>query len=99
MESDMEKFVPNKITPRQVSSKYLSFYDIIQLFMPITAGMKRDLRRVMKETDGWDMAISAELRSKWVRNLWTLEKLKGMKFGRVNAPTVGELFFLLTLFI
>ena len=52
--------------------------------MPITAGMKRDLRRVMKETDGWDIAISAELRSKWVRNLWTLEKLKGMKFGRAK---------------
>ena len=82
----MEKFVPNKITPRQVSSKYLSFYDILQLFMPITAGMKRDLLRVMKETDGWDIAISAELRSKWVRNLWTLEKLKGMKFGRAKVP-------------
>ena len=58
MESDMDKFVPQKVTPRQISSKYLSFYDILQLFMPITAGMKRDLRRVMKETDGWDEAIS-----------------------------------------
>ena len=42
MESDMEKFVPSNITPRQVSSKYLSFYDILQLYMPITAGMMRD---------------------------------------------------------
>ena len=86
MENDMEKFVPSKITPRQVSSKYLSFYDILQLFMPVTAGMKRDLRRVMKETDGWDIAISAELRSKWVKNLWIIEKLKGMKFGRAKMP-------------
>ena len=86
MENDMEKFVPSKITPRQVSSKYLSFYDILQLFMPVTAGMKRDLRRVMKETDGWDTAISVELRSKWVKNLWIIEKLKGMKFGRAKMP-------------
>ena len=52
METDMEKFVPQKLTPRQISSKYLSFYDILQMFLPITAGMKRDLRSVMKETDG-----------------------------------------------
>ena len=90
MEIDMEKFVPSKITPRQVSSKYLSFYDILQLYMPITAGMKRDLRRVMKETDGWDTAISAELRSKWVKNLWMLEKLKGLRFGRAKMPEDAE---------
>ena len=80
MLSDMEKFVPLNVKPRQISSKYLSFYDILGLFLPVTAGMKRDLRRVMKESDGWDSFISSELRSVWVRNLWTLEKLKGMKF-------------------
>ena len=57
MLSDMEKFVPQNISPRQVSSKYLSFYDILGLCLPVTAGMKRDLRRVMKETDGWDCFI------------------------------------------
>ena len=47
-------------------------------FEVCTAGMKRDLRRVMKETDGWDIPITSELRSTWVKNLWTLEKMKGM---------------------
>ena len=86
MLSDMEKFVPLNVTPRQISSKYLSFYDILGLFLPVTAGMKRDLRRVMKESDGWDSFISSELRSVWVRNLWTLEKLKGLKFVRAKMP-------------
>ena len=85
-EQDMDKFIPEQITTRQVSSKYLSFYDILNLFLPVTAGMKRDLRRVMKETDGWDCFLSSELRSVWVKNLWTLEKLKGMKFVRAKMP-------------
>ena len=85
-EIDMNTFVPKNVTPRQISSKYYSFYDLTGLFLPLTAGMKRDLRRVMKETDGWDCYISSELRSKWVSNLWTIEKLKGMKFGRAKMP-------------
>ena len=85
-EIDMNNFVPKDVTPRQISSKYYSFYDLSGLFLPLTAGMKRDLRRVMKETDGWDCFISSELRSKWVSNIWTLEKLKGMKFVRAKMP-------------
>ena len=99
LESDMEKFVPQKITPRQISSKFLSYYDILQLAMPVTAGMKRDLRRVMKETDGWDTKVTDELRSIWVKNLWKLEKLKGLKFVRAKMPedAVGEKMRMLVL--
>ena len=86
MEEDMEKFVPLKVTPRQIASKYLSFYDILQISLPVTAGMKRDLRRVMKETDGWDVPITPELRSAWVKNLWTLERMKGLKYMRAKMP-------------
>ena len=99
VETDMEKFVPQAITPRQISSKFLSYYDILQLAMPVTAGMKRDLRRVMKETDGWDTTVTSELRSIWVKNLWRLEKLKGMKFVRAKMPVeaVSEKMRLLVL--
>ena len=86
MESDMEKFIPQKVTPRQIASKYLGFYDILQLSLPVIAGMKRDLRSVMKETNGWDVPISADLRSKWVKNLWILEKIKGMQYVRAKMP-------------
>ena len=49
--------------------------------------MKRDLRKVVKESNGlWDKECSAELRSSWVKNLWMLERLKGMKYQRAKMP-------------
>ena len=81
----MEKFVPKSLIPRQIASKFLSYYDLLQLALPLTAGMKRDLRKVVKESNGlWDKECSAELRSSWVKNLWMLERLKGMKYQRAK---------------
>ena len=86
-QDDMEKFVPKSVTPRQIASKFLSYYDLLQLALPLTAGMKRDLRKVVKESSGlWDKECSAELRSSWVKNLWMLERLKGMKYQRAKMP-------------
>ena len=83
---DMEKFVPKKLTRRMIFSKNGSVFDILGKFVPITIGLTLDLREAVKQTQSWDDPVPEELRSKWVQNLWRLEKLKGIKFQRARMP-------------
>ena len=83
---DMEKFVPKKLTRRQIFSKKASVFDILGKFIPITVGMQLDLREAVKLTTGWDDSVPENLRSKWVQNFWRLETLKGIKFNRARMP-------------
>ena len=84
--SALDKFVPVKITRRQVFSKYGAFWDVTGKFTPVTAGMKLLLRDTVAATDGWDGVLPSDLRSKWVKELWRLEKLKGIRFTRPRMP-------------
>ena len=54
--------------------------------VPILIGFKFDLRESINQTSGWDEPVSAELRSKWVRNFLRIEKLRGIKFSRARMP-------------
>ena len=84
--SDLNKFVPQKLTRRQVVSKFSSVYDPFGKFLPITSRMKVHMRRAVAETMTWDGILSAETRSIWVKNFMMLEKLRGMKFTRARVP-------------
>ena len=83
---DLNKFVPTMITRKQVVSKYSAVFDILGKLTPVTAKMKVDVRTAVKETEGWDDAVSAPTRDKWVDNLWRLYKLQGLKFSRARIP-------------
>ena len=72
--ADLEKFVPQKLTRRKVASKLASVYDLLGKFSPLMAGLKVDLRLVVKNTEGWDDAMPSIHRSKWIKNCWLLEK-------------------------
>ena len=50
---DLQKFVPEKITRRNVFSKYGALWDISGKFTPITVTMKLLLRRTVAETEDW----------------------------------------------
>ena len=84
--ADMEKFVPQRLTRRQVVSKFSAIHDPLGKFVPITGAMKVHVRRAVMETSDWDGHVSAETRSIWVKNFWRLEKLKGLQFSRARIP-------------
>ena len=83
---DMDKFVPIKFTVRMVFSKNASLFDLLGKLAPLTGLLKCDLRQARKSAKGWDDNLPADIRFKWVQNLWRLEKLKGMKFQRARMP-------------
>ena len=84
--SDLNNFVPRKLTRRQVVSKLSSVHDPLGKFLPVTSRMKVHMRRAVAETQSWDGILTDELRSVWVKNFWMLEKLRGIKFTRARVP-------------
>ena len=60
----------------------MSVFDIYGKLVPALSTLKADVRICVKETNGWEMPVSPELRTKWIENFWRLEKLKGMQFSR-----------------
>ena len=85
--ADLEKFVPKKLTRRILVSKVASVFDLYGKFTPAMTSLKVDLREAVKQTSGWDDSVSPELRSRWLKNFWKLEKLRGIKFERQRMPS------------
>ena len=85
-EDDMDNFVPEPLSRRQVASKLGSLWDILGKLAPLMNGFKLDLREVFQNTESWDDGMPADLRQKWVKNFWVFEQLRGMKFSRAVMP-------------
>ena len=83
---DMDSFIPKKLTRRKIASKVASIFDLMGKLAPVLAGLKVDLKDVVKITAGWDDSVDANIRSKWVENFWKIEQLKGIKFARARMP-------------
>ena len=83
---DLEKFVPKKLTRRMVVSKFWAIFDPFGKLTPETAKMKVDVSTAIKETEGWDAAVTPELRHKIVQNLWRLHTLKDTRYNRAVVP-------------
>ena len=84
--SEMNQFVPEILTRRQIFSKNGSIFDPLGKFIPLTAGLSVDLRESVKATVQWDDSIGDHLRNKWVENFLRIEKMKGIKFQRAKLP-------------
>ena len=83
---DLEKFVPSKLTRRQVVSKFAAIFDLFGHLTPETARMKKNVRIATLETADWDAQVSPETRSNVIKDLWRLYKLQGLKFNRAKIP-------------
>ena len=70
-----------------ITSKFASFFDPLGKFIPITSGMKADLRKVVLESPSWDLPVRVETRQLWVKNLWRLHKQRGIQFNRAVIPS------------
>ena len=86
-EEDLEDFVPKQLTRRQATSKLASLWDILGKLAPLMTGLKLDLRETFKQTEGWDVGMPADLRQRWVKNFWMIERLRGLKYQRAVMPT------------
>ena len=84
--ADIDKFVPTALTRRMVVSKKASLFDILGKLTPISARLSLDLRKVMRDTEDWNDAVSPMLRERWVENFFLLEQLRGIKFSRARLP-------------
>ena len=82
MMEQLDSFVPKKLSRRIIFSKNAAIFDLTGKLAPILGILKFDLREAVEQTEGWDDPVPEELRSKWIKNFWMLEKLKGMKFQR-----------------
>ena len=87
---DMDRFVPTKLSKRQITSKVMGIFDIRGILIPLTARLKRDLRDIFRITPEWDHAVTPEQKFTWVQNFLDVEKCKGIKFHRPRMP--GDAF-------
>lgn len=86
MMEQLEEFVPKKLTRRIIFSKNYSIFDLLGKLAPIMSILKADMRAAVEQTDGWDVPVPDELHGKWVKNFWSLERLRGLKFQRAVMP-------------
>ena len=86
-EEEMDKFVPDPLTRRQVASKMASICDYLGKLTPHMPGPKLDLRETFQRTESWDSGMPFDLRQKWVKNFWIMENLRGLKFNRAVMPS------------
>ena len=84
--TDLDKFIPQKITRRIVTRLTARIFDIRGFLAPILVGLRSDIRLTVSSTQGWDDCLSSELRSKWVSNFWKVEQLRGLRFQRAVMP-------------
>ena len=83
---DLDAFMPKKFTRKMAVSKVASVWDLLGKYAPIMGGLKLDIRKTMKLTEGWTDPMPEIMRSKWVENLWKIEGLKGIRFCRAHMP-------------
>ena len=83
---DLKKFVKKPLTRRQIVSKFSALYDPFGKFTPLTAKMKLDVSKAMKQTSGWDEQVPTALHDKWLDNFWQIQRLKGIQFQRPRIP-------------
>ena len=85
--ADLKKFVKKPLTRRQIVSKFSALFDMYGKLTPLTAKMKLDVSKAVKETSGWDEQVSVALHDKWIDNFWTMHKLRGLQFQRARIPS------------
>ena len=82
----LEKFVPNPLTRRMVTSTIAKLWDLLGKLTPVTLKFKHDLRRLTAESPEWDSSISSPARQLWIQNFETIEKIRGLVYRRCSRP-------------
>ena len=84
---ELDQFVPQDLTLRQVLSRGAQIFDPLGLISPWKTGVKiltrESLESVKKD---WDAPLSQELRERWIKKFWDMQTLKQVGFKRCNLP-------------
>ena len=84
---ELDSFVPQSLTLRQVLSRGAQIYDPLGLVNPWKTGVKiltrESLESVKKD---WDAPLSLELRERWIKKFWDMQELKTIGFKRCSLP-------------
>lgn len=87
---ELDKFVPQDLTLRQVLSRASQIYDPLGLLTAWKAGLKTLTRQSMQEAEiEWDKALSPTLRKKWIEKFHEYQRVSKLEFKRNNIP-LGE---------
>ena len=86
-QSEIDQFVPKKLSRRQVTSKYSSIFDLTGKMGPILAEAKDLLRDTIEATTDWDTPMPDNLRNRWLEQFMLWEKLRGLQFERAVMPS------------
>ena len=88
---ELDQFVPQNLTLRQVLSRGAQIFDPLGLVNPWKTGVKiltrESLESVKKD---WDAPLSSEYRERWVKKFWDMQELKRIGFKRNNMPIDGN---------
>ena len=84
--STLEEYVPETLTRRQITRAIARTWDPMGKLAPISLRIKHDLRKLIKESPEWDVAISSQARSLWIQNFDMLEQVRGHLYARSSRP-------------
>ena len=83
---DMDKFTPEPLNRKQVSSKFASIWDMTGKLGPVLAEAKELLSDTITATSDWVSPMPANIRDKWLGQFLLWEKLRGLQFERAVMP-------------
>ena len=84
--SELNEFVPKKLSRRMVASKRASIFDLLGKLAPMLISSSILLRLTVKATQNWDTEMTEDLRKQWLKEFLLWEKLRGMQFNRAMMP-------------
>ena len=82
----MDKFVPQELTRRMITSTLAKQWDIRGKLTPVSLKLKHDLRMLIAEAPEWDRPISVQARSLWVQNFSIMEEARNIVYSRCGRP-------------
>ena len=88
---ELNAFVPNQLTTRQVASRGAQIFDPLGWVTPWKTGIKTLTRESMNSVNRqWDEPLSDELRERWIQKFWQMQLLKEVGFPRSTIPLEKE---------
>ena len=78
--------IPQEFSRRDCAGKVYEVFDLVGKIVPITSGLKLDLRTLVTRKLDWDDPIPSDLKELWLANFQTIKDLADVKYQRCVVP-------------